>query len=50
MADNAIKTMPPKFTEVGKEIRVRVLSIDSSKRLIEFTKKDSFMKEDCPVY
>jgi ribosomal protein S1 len=29
---------------------VRVLSVDSSKRLIEFTKKDTLMKEDCPVF
>jgi len=50
MADSAITFMPPKFQEVGKEIKVRVLSVDPSKRLIEFTKKDSLMKEDCPVF
>ena len=50
MADTAIKVMPPKYQEIGKEIKVRVLSVNSSKRLIEFTKKDSLMKEDCPVY
>ena len=50
MADNAIKQMPPKFLEVGKDIRVRVLSVNPSKRSLEFTKKDSLMKEDAPVY
>ena len=50
MADNAIKQMPPKFLEVGKDIRVRVLSVNPSKRSLEFTKKDSLMKDDTPVY
>ena len=50
MADTAIKQMPPKFQEVGKDIRVRVLSVNMSKRSLEFTKKDSLMKEDAPVY
>lgn len=50
MADNSIKQMPPKFQEVGKDIRVRVLSVNVSKRCLEFTKKDSLMKEDAPVF
>jgi ribosomal protein S1 len=50
MADNHIKTMPPKLCEVGKTIKVRVLHVDQAKRYIEFTKKDSFMKEDAQVY
>lgn len=50
MSDNPIKIMPPKFTETGKTIRVRVLSVDVPKRFIEFTKKDSFMKDDAPVF
>lgn len=50
MADQPLKTMPPKFTEVGKELNLRVLHVDAPTRLIEFTKKDSLMKEDCPVY
>jgi ribosomal protein S1 len=50
MADNPIKTMPPKLTEVGKTIQVRVLSVDQAKRYIEFTKKDSFMKDSAQVY
>lgn len=50
MADNALKVMPPKFQEVGKEISVRVLNVDSSKRSLEFTKKDSLMKSDAPVF
>jgi ribosomal protein S1 len=50
MADNSIKQMPPRFLEVGKEIKVRVFSINESKRSMEFTKKDTLMKDDAPVY
>ena len=31
-------------------IKVRVLNVDADKRLLELTKKDTFLKEDCPVY
>lgn len=50
MADTPLKHMPPKIVEVGKKIKVRVLSVNVAKRFIEFTKKDSFMKDDAPVY
>lgn len=50
MADVPLKTMPPKFQEVGKELNLRVLNVDAATRLLEFTKKDTLMKEDCPVY
>jgi len=50
MADHNIKTIPPKFTELKKEIKVRVFSVDPSKRTMEFTKKESLMKEDVPVF
>jgi ribosomal protein S1 len=50
MADNNIKQMPPKFLEVGKEIKVRVFNVKASKRFIEFTKKDSLMKGDVPIF
>lgn len=50
MADHPLKVMPPKFQEVGKELNLRVLHVDAPARLIEFTKKDTLMKEDCPVY
>lgn len=50
MADTPLKHMPPKMAEVGRKIKVRVLSVNVSKRFIEFTKKDSFMKDDAPVY
>ena len=50
MGDNPLKVMPPKFTEVGKQIRVRVLYVDISKRYMEFTKKDTFMKDEAQVY
>jgi ribosomal protein S1 len=50
MGDNAIKQIPPKFLEVGKDMRVRVLSVNVSKRSLEFTKKDTLMKDDAIVY
>lgn len=50
MGDNHLKQMPPKFQEVGKEIKVRVLGVKVDKRYIEFTKKDSLMKDDVPVF
>lgn len=50
MADTPLKTMPPKFTEVGKEVTVRILNVKADKRFVEFTKKDSLMKEDAPVF
>jgi len=50
MADNSLKVIPPKFLEVGKEIRVRVFNVNASKRSLEFTKKDSLFKSDAPVF
>lgn len=50
MADNALKVLPPKLQEVGKEIRVRILNVDAGKRSLEFTRKDTLMKESTPVY
>lgn len=48
MADHPLKVIPPKFTQVGKEIKVRVFSIQG--RQVELTKKDSLMKDAVPVY
>lgn len=48
MADHPLKVIPPKFTQTGKEIKVRVFNVDG--RHIEFTKKDSLLKENVPVY
>lgn len=48
MADHPLKVIPPKFTEVGKEIKVRVFGIDG--RHVELTKKDSLMKDSVQVY
>jgi ribosomal protein S1 len=48
MADHPLKVIPPKLTEVGKQIKVRVFAIDN--RTIIFTKKDTFLKEKCPVF
>lgn len=50
MADFPLKTMPPKFTTVGKEIKVRVFNVDVEGRYIEFTKKDTLMNQKTPVY
>ena len=50
MADFPLKTMPPKFTKIGKEIKARVFNVDTEGRYIEFTKKDTLMKEKTPVY
>jgi len=48
MADFPIKTIPPKFTQTGKAIKVRVFQIDE--RAVTFTKKESLMKHDVPMY
>ena len=48
MADHPLKVMPPKFCQEGKQIKVRVFNVE--KRAIEFTKKDSLMKDKAPVY
>lgn len=48
MADLPLKVLPPKLTKIGKEIKVRVFSIDQ--RYVEFTKKETFFKEKTPVY
>lgn len=48
MADGPSKNIPQKFTTVGKQIKVRVFSMDDRK--VQFTKKDLFMKHDTPIY
>lgn len=48
MADHPIKQIPPKFTQVGKQIKVRVFSVDD--RTVVFTKKDTLMKHDVQLY
>jgi len=50
MAENSIKVMPPKYQEIGKEIKVRVFNVDAGKRSLVFTKKDSFMKETTEIH
>jgi ribosomal protein S1 len=50
MADLPLKMIPPKFTTIGKEIKVRVFSVDLKTRYVEFTKKESFFKDKTPVY
>ena len=50
MADLPLKTLPPKLAVVGKEIKVRVFSIDYKTRYVEFTKKETLFKEKTPVY
>lgn len=50
MADLPLKVIPPKMTAVGKEIKVRVFSVDYKTRYIEFTKKETLFKDKTPVY
>ena len=48
MADHPLKVIPPKLTQIGKQIKVRVFAIEN--RTILFTKKDTLMKEKVPIY
>lgn len=48
MAEHPVKTIPHKLAVVGKEIKVRVFNVDG--RAVEFTKKETLMKEKTPVY
>ena len=48
MADHPLKVIPPKFTQIGKEIKVRVFNVEG--RNVELTKKDSLMKDSVAVY
>jgi ribosomal protein S1 len=48
MADHPLKMIPPKLTQIGKQIKVRVFAIEN--RNILFTKKDTLMKEKVPIY
>jgi ribosomal protein S1 len=48
MSDYPIKVIPPKFTQTEKQIKVRVFSIED--RTLMFTKKDSLMKHDVPIF
>ena len=50
MADFPLKTMPPKFTKVGKTIKARVFNVDAENRHLEFTKKDTLLKAKTPVF
>lgn len=44
MADFPLKVIPPKFREVGKEIKVRVFNVEPKERNLEFTKKETLLK------
>jgi ribosomal protein S1 len=53
MSDYPLKVIPPKFRETGKTIKVRVWNVEADKRSIEFTKKETFIKDKdskVPVY
>lgn len=50
MADLPLKTLPPKLTQVGKEIKVRIFYIDFKTRYIDFTKKESLFRDKTPIY
>ena len=48
IADYPVKVLPPKLIQTGKQIKVRVFSIEE--RTLLFTKKDSLMKHDVPIF
>lgn len=48
MADHPLKVIPPKLTQVDKQIKVRVFAIEN--RTVLFTKKDTLMKDKVPIY
>ena len=50
MAEQPCKLIPAKYQDLEKTIKVRVLGVNAEKRLLEFTKKDSLMRDDCPVH
>lgn len=50
MAEQPCKLIPAKYQELEKTIKVRVFNVNAEKRLLEFTKKDSLMRDDCPVH
>lgn len=50
MADLPLKTIPPKLTQIGKYAKVRVFYVDLKSRYVEFTKKETLLKEKTPVY
>ena len=49
MADHPLKVIPPKLAQVGKTIKVRVFSVNQTRRSVEFTKKDTLMKEKVAI-
>lgn len=48
MTDHACTQIPQRFLQKEKTIKVRVFSIED--RSVTFTKKDSLMKHDVPLY
>jgi len=50
MADVPIKIIPPKLQKVGKSVKLRVFSVDAEKKMVEFTKKESLLKEDLLIH
>lgn len=50
MSDFPLKVMPPKFKQVGKEIKVRIFNVEPEERILEFTKKDTLIKNKTPVF
>ena len=48
MTDYPVKVIPPKYTQTGKQIKVRVFSLEE--RNLIFTKKDSLMKHDLQIF
>lgn len=50
MADYPLKVIPPKYRDVGKQIKVRVFGVNPEARSLEFTRKETLMKAKVPVF
>lgn len=50
MADYPLKVIPPKYKDMEKQIKVRVFNIESKTRTLEFTKKETLMKQKVTAY
>lgn len=50
MADFPLKVIPPKYRDINKTLKMRVLNVDKKTRTLEFTRKDTLLKAKVPVY
>lgn len=50
MSDYPLKVLPPKMKEVGKKITGRVFFVDSEARKLEFTRKETLLKDKTEAF